>query len=87
MCLEVQFLPRPGRRKRREAQGTDREGGAEGSVERTCEPTYRNRIRGAVKQGELAKDSEALAAKVFRVNPAAVQGRPMILPGEISPYL
>ena len=86
MGLEVQVLPRPVRRERREAQGADREGGAEGSVERTCEPTYRNRIRGAANQGELAKDSEALAVKDSRVDPAAVQGKSMVLPGEISPY-
>ena len=61
--LEVRVLPGPGRRDRREAQGPDREGGFEGSVERSREPTNRNRMRGAADQGELARDSEALAAK------------------------
>ena len=61
--LEVEVLPGPGRRNRREAQGRGREVGSEGSVERSREPTYRNRIRGAADQGELARDSEALVAK------------------------
>ena len=61
--LEVGVLPGPGRRDRREAQGRDREVGSEGSVERNREPTYRNRMRGAAEQGELAENSEALAAK------------------------
>jgi len=60
---EVRVLPGPGRRDRREAQGRDREGSSEGSVDRNREPTNRNRIRGAADQGELARNSEALAAK------------------------
>jgi hypothetical protein len=36
---------------------------AERSVEQTCEPTNRNRIQGAVNQGERAMDREALATK------------------------
>ena len=64
--LKVRVLPGRGRRDRREAQGRPREGWSEGSVERTREPTYRNRIRGAADQGELAIDSEALAAKETR---------------------
>ena len=61
--LKVKVLPGPGRRDRREAQGRDREVSSEGSVERTREPTNRNRMRGAAEQGELAENSEALAAK------------------------
>jgi hypothetical protein len=64
--LEVRVLPGPGRRDRREAQGRDREGTSEGSVDRNREPTYRNRIRGAADQGELAENSEALAANETR---------------------
>ena len=37
-----------------------REGDAEGSGERTREPTNRNRIRGGGAQGERANDREAL---------------------------
>ena len=62
--LKVEVLPGPGRRDRREAQGRDREGASEGSVERIREPTNRNRIRGTADQGELTANSEALAAKV-----------------------
>ena len=40
-----------------------REGGAEGSGERNCQPTNRNRIRGEADQGERADDREALATK------------------------
>jgi len=64
--FEVEVLPGPGRRDRREAQGRLREEGSEGSVDRNREPTYRNRIRGAADQGELAENSEALAAKETR---------------------
>ena len=60
---KMKVLPGPGHRDRREAQGRNREGPSEGSVKRSCESTYRNRIRGVVEQGELAKDSEALVAK------------------------
>jgi len=63
---EVEVLPGPGRRDRREAQGRDREEASEGIVKRNREPTYRNRIRGAADQGELAMNSEALAAKERR---------------------
>src|SRR5690606_489075 len=64
--LKVKVLPGPGRRNRSEAQGRDREGASEGSAERNREPTYRNRIRGAADQGELARDSEAPAANETR---------------------
>jgi len=64
--LKVKVHPEPGRRDRREAQGRDREGASEGSVERNREPTNGNRIRGAADQGELAAISEALTAKETR---------------------
>ncbi len=64
--LKMKVLPGPGHRDRREAQGRNREGPSEGSVKRNCESTNRNRIRGAVEQGELAKNSEAPVAKVKR---------------------
>ncbi|MFT5199572.1 MAG: hypothetical protein ACI87O_002242 [Planctomycetota bacterium] len=60
--LKMKDLPGPGHRDRREAQGRTRER----SEKRICESTYRNRIRGAVEQGELADGSEALVAKVKR---------------------
>lgn len=47
----------------REPQGGGREADAEGSGEQTCEPTNRNRIRGAADQGERANDREALPTK------------------------
>jgi hypothetical protein len=50
----------------------------------TCGATYRNRIGGGADQGERAIDREALAIKEGFVNPALVQGQPMVLPGEIS---
>ena len=34
-----------------------------GSVERNCEPMNKNRIEGAVEQGERAKDRKALVIK------------------------
>ena len=37
----------------------------EGSVERSCEPMNKNRIEGAAKQGERAKDREALVIKAL----------------------
>jgi hypothetical protein len=83
--LEVKVLPGLGREDRSEAQGAVREAGAERSVERTRGLTYRNRIGGAADQGEWAEIHEALVTKGSCVNPAAVRGRPMLLPGEISP--
>jgi hypothetical protein len=83
--LEVKVLSGLGHGDRSEAQGGDREGTAERSVERTRGLTYRNRIGGAADQGEWAEIHEALVTKGSCVNPAAVRGRPMLLPGEISP--
>jgi hypothetical protein len=83
--LEVKVLSGLGHRDRSEAQGAVREVGAERSAEQTRGLTYRNRIGGAVDQGEWAEIHEALVTKGSRVDPAAVRGRPMLLPGEISP--
>src|SRR5207249_3539540 len=52
-----------GHRDPREPQGDAREGGAEGSGERTDGPTNRNRIRGDTDQGERASDRETLVTK------------------------
>jgi hypothetical protein len=84
--LEVQVLPELGHRNRSDPQGGDREGTAEGSGERIRGPTNRNRMGGAGDQGERARDREALVTKGTCVNPAVVRGRPMLLPGEISPH-
>jgi hypothetical protein len=84
--LEVKVLPELGHRDRSNPQGGNREGAAEGSGERTRGPTNRNRIRGVGDQGERAIDREALVTKGTCVDPAVVRGRPMFLPGEISPH-
>src|SRR3989441_6142608 len=60
---EVKVLREPGHRNPREPQGRNREGASEGSGERTCGPTNRNRIQGDADQGERAKDREALVTK------------------------
>ena len=84
--LEVEVLLGLGHEDQSEAQGVVREAAAERSVERTRGLTYRNRMGGAVGQGEWAQDHEALVTEASRVDPAVVRGRPMLLPGEISPY-
>ena len=38
----------------------------EGSVERSCEPMNKNRIEGTAKQGERARNREALVIKAKR---------------------
>ena len=55
----------------------------------TCGATNRNRIEGGADQGERARNREALATKTVRVvNPALVQGQPMILTwGELASCL
>src|SRR5437899_323346 len=65
---EVRVLRELGHRDPREPQGEPekgpvREGGAEGSGERTCGRTNRNRIGGDAEQGERADDREALVTK------------------------
>jgi len=62
--LEVQVLcaGRP-RRALAKRKAMSREAIAERSVERSREPTNRNRIQGVMVQGERAKDREALSAK------------------------
>src|SRR6266516_3806705 len=57
---EVRVLRELGHRNPREPQGGSREADAEGSGERTCGPTNRNRISGDSDQGERATDREAL---------------------------
>ena len=49
-----------------EPQGGGREAAAERSVERTFEPTHRNRMRGGAKRGERAYDRKAPATKDWR---------------------
>src|SRR5213594_4794832 len=60
---EVKVLRELGHKDPREPQGDGRESGAEGSGERTCGPTNRNRIAGDADQGERASDREALVTK------------------------
>jgi hypothetical protein len=60
---EVEVLSEAGHSNRSEAQLRKGDRPWEGSVERSRGPTYRNRIRGEVDQGEGAKDREALMAK------------------------
>src|SRR5437870_3008591 len=60
---EVKVPRELGHRDPREPQGDGREAVAEGSGERTCGPTNRNRIEGDADQGERANDREALVTK------------------------
>jgi hypothetical protein len=63
--LEVKVLcARRPNRALAKRKAMSREAVAERSVEQNREPTNRNRIKGAVAQGERAKDREALSAKV-----------------------
>ncbi|THJ18286.1 MAG: hypothetical protein CAF42_008190 [Nitrospira sp. CG24B] len=77
----MQVLRERGCRNSREPQGGGRDADPAGSRERICAPTNRNRLRGAADQSERANDCEALAT----TDPAAVHGRSVLLPGEISP--
>src|SRR5213596_1034404 len=61
--VEVEVLRGLGHRDPREPQGGGREADAEGSGERNCGPTDRNRIAGDADQGERARDREALVTK------------------------
>src|SRR5436309_13167802 len=83
--LEVRVLRGPGRRDPSEAQGVDREVGAERSVERTRRLTNRNWIRGVHGRASGHATAKLLRPQTVSVNPAAVRGRPVILPGEVSP--
>jgi hypothetical protein len=49
--------------KASEAQGLDREAGSEGSVEHRCEPTYRNRIRGAAGRASEQAIAKPISTK------------------------
>jgi hypothetical protein len=81
---EVRVLRGVGHNNPREPQGDGREAGAEGSGERTCGPTNRNRIEGDADQSERAHNREALVTKGGGVDPAVVQERPVLLSGEAS---
>jgi hypothetical protein len=61
--LWVKVPPQADHSERSEAQlrKGDRPWG--GSVERNCEPMYKNRIEGVTEQGERARNREALVVK------------------------
>jgi hypothetical protein len=59
----VEVLWEPAHRDPSEPQGDDREVVAEGSGERSCGPTNRNRMRGVAEQGERPIDRETLVGK------------------------
>ena len=61
--LEVKVLPKADHSDRSEAQLRKGDRPWEGSAERNCGPTYRNRIRGGADQGERANDRKALMVK------------------------
>ena len=61
--LEVQVLPQADHSERSEAQLRKGDRPWEGSVERTCEPMDKNRIKGGADQGERARNREALVVK------------------------
>jgi hypothetical protein len=48
-------------------------------VERTCEPMDKNRIRGAAKQGERARNREAFVAKAKRRKFGGCAGKECVL--------
>ena len=58
--------PRAIRKAKKRREPSDREVGAERSGERNRASTNRNRMRGAVEQGERAENREALATKATR---------------------
>ena len=61
--LEVRVLSRAGHSEQSEPQSVAPRGRREGSGERNCGPTNRNRIRGEAEQGERADCREALVTK------------------------
>ena len=61
--LEVQVLPQADHSERSEAQLRAGDRAWRGSAERNREPMYKNRIEGAVDQGERANNREALVVK------------------------
>ena len=61
--LRVQVPPRADHSERSEAQLHEGDRLWEGSVERNCEPMYKNRIEGAAEQGERAENREAFVVK------------------------
>src|SRR5438093_4871970 len=72
---EVKVLRELGHKDPREPQGDGREAGTEGSGERTCGPTNRNRIAGDADQGERARDREALVTKGRRRKSGGCAGK------------
>ncbi len=60
---EVEVLSGAGHRDRRETQLRKSDRPWEGSVERSCGLTNRNRIEGDAERGEWADNHEALMAK------------------------
>ena len=82
--LEVRVLREPGRGDPSEAQGVDREVGAERSVERIRGLTNRNRIRGVHGRASGHVTAKLSRPRAVSVNPAVVRRRPVALPGEIS---
>ncbi len=84
---EVEVLWEGGRTDPSEPQGDNRERVAESSGERD--------LRGDVQKSDQRRGESERAGKKPQssprpktdlVNPAPVQGQPMFLPGEISPY-
>ena len=61
--LWVKVPPRADHSERSEAQLRKGDRPWEGSVERTCEPMDKNRIKGGADQGERARNREALVVK------------------------
>ncbi len=61
--LGVQVLPQADHSERSEAQLHEGDRVWGGSVERNCEPMYKNRIEGVADQGERARYREAFVVK------------------------
>ena len=61
--LRVQVPPQADHSERSKAQLRKGDQPWGGSVERNCEPMDKNRIEGAVEQGERAENREALVTK------------------------
>src|SRR5687768_447058 len=77
--LEVKVLSRAGHSEGRETQGRKGDRPSEGSVERTCGPMDKNRIRGAVDRGERAMNREASVTKGKRRKSGGRAGKVCVL--------
>jgi len=85
---EVKVLRGLGHRNPREPQGGDREADAEGSGERTCGPTNRNRMWGDANQGEWASNHEAVVTKEGRRRSGGRAGKASVLIwGDLASHL